>query len=115
MAARGARGLDVYGWMGSLGTYGFIVAYGLSCLALPGYLRLHGACRPGSRAVAWLTAFVMLLALAGNVYPIPEGVYGKLPLIFLAYLTLGLLWYLWCSKRKVAAVNEDSAEKSLAD
>jgi amino acid transporter len=115
MAARGARGLDVYGWMGSLGTYGFIVAYGLSCLALPGYLRRHGACRPGSRAVAWLTAFVMLLALAGNVYPIPEGVYGKLPLIFLAYLTLGLLWYLWCSKRKVAAVNEDSAEKSLAD
>jgi amino acid transporter len=109
MAARGARGLDVYGWMGSLGTYGFIVAYGLSCLALPGYLRRHGACRPGSRIIPWVTAFVMLLALAGNVYPVPEGAYGKLPLIFLAYLALGLLWYLWSSKRK------ESAEKSLAD
>lgn len=115
LAARGARGLDVYGWMGSLGTYGFIVAYGLSCLALPGYLRRHGTCRPGSRVVAWLTAFVMLLALAGNVYPIPEGAYGKLPLIFLAYLALGLLWYLWSSKRRITTVNEKPAEESTAD
>src|SRR5216684_7126613 len=27
LGARGASGLDVYGWMGSLATYGFIVAY----------------------------------------------------------------------------------------
>src|SRR5580693_6374930 len=27
LAARGASGLDVYGWLGSLATYGFIVAY----------------------------------------------------------------------------------------
>lgn len=47
LAARGASGLDVYGWMGSLATYGFIVTYALVCLALPRYLRDHGACRPG--------------------------------------------------------------------
>ena len=99
LAARGARGLDVYGWMGSLGTYGFIVAYGLTCLALPRYLRNHGVCRPGARIIPWLTCFVMLLALAGNLYPVPEGAYGKLPLIFLAYLALGLLWFFWSSKR----------------
>jgi amino acid transporter len=29
LAARGASGLDVYGWMGSLATYGFIVTYAL--------------------------------------------------------------------------------------
>ncbi len=91
LAARGVRGLDVYGWMGSLGTYGFIVAYGLTCLALPRYLRNHGVFRPGAQIIPWLTCFVMLLALAGNLYPIPEGAYGKLPLIFLGYLALGLL------------------------
>src|SRR5215469_17698884 len=48
MAGRGTGGLDVYGWMGSLGTYGFIVAYGLSCLALPRYLRNHGVHQPGT-------------------------------------------------------------------
>jgi hypothetical protein len=35
----------------------------------------------------------MLLALAGNLYPVPKGPYGKLPYIYLAYLTAGLLWF----------------------
>ncbi len=103
LAARGARGLDVYGWMGSLGTYGFIVAYGLTCLALPRYLRNHGVYRPGAQIIPWLTCFVMLLALVGNLYPVPEGAYGKLPLIFLGYLALGLLWFFWNSKKNASA------------
>jgi amino acid transporter len=115
LAARGARGLDVYGWMGSLGTYGFIVAYGLTCLALPRYLRNHGACRPGSRIIPWLTCFVMLLALAGNLYPVPEGAYGKLPLIFLGYLGLGLLWFFWNSKSKKPVPDEEGSERTLVD
>jgi len=36
----------------------------------------------------------MLLALVGNLYPVPEGPYGKLPYIYLAYLIAGLLWFL---------------------
>jgi len=35
----------------------------------------------------------MLLALVGNLYPVPEGPYGKLPYIYLAYLAAGLLWH----------------------
>jgi amino acid transporter len=115
LAARGARGLDVYGWMGSLGTYGFIVAYGLTCLALPRYLQNHGVFRPGAQIIPWLTCFVMLLALAGNLYPVPEGAYGKLPLIFLGYLTLGLLWFFWSGKKKTPALGEDSAERTLPE
>ncbi len=112
LAARGARGLDVYGWMGSLGTYGFIVAYGLTCLALPRYLRNHGVFRPGAQIIPWLTCFVMLLALAGNLYPVPEGAYGKLPLIFLGYLALGLLWFFWSSKRKRPTLDGESTEQT---
>jgi amino acid transporter len=115
LAARGARGLDVYGWMGSLGTYGFIVAYGLASLALPRYLRIHGVFRPGAQIIPWLTCFVMLLALAGNLYPVPEGAYGKLPLIFLGYLALGLLWFFWSSNRKTPTTDDDSAGRTLAE
>jgi amino acid transporter len=93
LAARGASGLDVYGWLGSLATYGFIVAYALVCAALPRYLRLHDSCRPGDRIVPRLAASVMLLALLGNLYPVPEGPYGKLPYIYLGYLVAGLLWF----------------------
>jgi amino acid transporter len=94
LAFRGASGLDVYGWMGSLATYGFIVAYALVCFALPRYLRGHGVFRPSARVISALAGVAMLLALVGNLYPVPEGPYGKLPFVYLAYLICGMLWFL---------------------
>jgi amino acid transporter len=93
LAARGDSGLEVYGWMGSLATYGFIVAYALVCAALPGYLKNHGVYRAGAKMLPWLAALVMVLALVGNLYPVPEGPYGKLPYIYLVYLAAGLMWF----------------------
>jgi amino acid transporter len=103
LATRGASGLDVYGWLGSLATYGFIVAYGLVCVALPRYLRNHGVSRLGAQIVSALAGLAMLLALVGNLYPVPEGPYGKLPFIYLLYLTAGLLWFLLQRRGKNAA------------
>jgi amino acid transporter len=93
LAARGASGLDVYGWLGSLATYGFIVAYALVCGALPLYLRRHGSSSAGGVMIAVLGCAGMLLALIGNLYPVPEGPYGRMPYIFLCYLAFGLLWF----------------------
>ena len=93
LALRGASGLDVYGWMGSLATYGFMIAYALVCIALPRYLRAHGAARPIARFISILAFLAMLLALVGNLYPVPQGPYGKLPYVYLAYLAAGLLWF----------------------
>jgi len=103
LAARGASGLDVYGWLGSLATYGFIVAYALVCVALPKYLRDHAAFRKGAQVVPWMATLAMLLALVGNFYPVPEGPYGKLPYIYLAYLAAGLLWFALRGKRSTLA------------
>lgn len=100
LAARGASGLDVYGWMGSLATYGFIVTYALVCIALPRYLRDRGVFRQGAQVIPWMACTAMLLALAGNLYPVPEGPYGKLPYIYLAYLAAGLLWFLLRGRSK---------------
>ncbi len=104
LAARGANGLDVYGWLGSLATYGFIVAYALVCVALPRYLRAHNVFRPGAQIVPWLAGAAMLLALLGNLYPVPEGPYGKLPFIYLGYLTAGLAWFAIRARSKKAAL-----------
>jgi amino acid transporter len=108
LAARGASGLDVYGWMGSLATYGYIVAYALVCSVLPRYLRKHNAFRPGSQVIPWLAFGAMLLALVGNLYPVPEGPYGKLPYIYLAYLAAGLVWFLWNRRKRETALAESS-------
>ncbi|HXW61739.1 MAG TPA: APC family permease [Candidatus Acidoferrales bacterium] len=103
LAARGASGLDVYGWMGSLATYGFMVTYALVCIALPRYLRSHGRVRPTTRIISVLAFVAMLLALIGNLYPVPEGPYGKLPYIYLVYLAAGLLWFVAARRRGSAS------------
>ena len=106
LAARGASGLDVYGWLGSLATYGFIVAYALVCGALPRYLRHHDSSNAGARTIPALAAVAMMLALVGNLYPVPEGPYGKLPYIYLAYLIAGLGWFMVRARSKKTALAE---------
>jgi amino acid transporter len=106
LAARRASGLDVYGWMGSLATYGFIVAYALVCGALPRYLGQHGSSRARARLVSGLAAAAMVLALVGNLYPVPEGPYGKLPYIYLAYLAAGLGWFVVRARTRRSPVPE---------
>jgi amino acid transporter len=100
LAVYGSSGLDVYGWMGSLATYGFIVAYALVCISLPRYLRNHGVFHSGAQIIPWLAFIAMLGAMAGNLYPVPEGPYGKLPYIYLAYLCAGMLWFFWQSRKE---------------
>jgi amino acid transporter len=95
LAARGSSGLDVYGWMGSLATYGFIVTYALVSLALPRYLKSQGGYQPSAQLISWLASVAMLLALVGNLYPVPEGPYGKLPYIYFGYLLAGMSWFFW--------------------
>jgi amino acid transporter len=104
LAAKGASGLDVYGWMGSLATYGFIVTYGLVCFVLPGYLRdHHGVVNAATKTIPWLGFIAMVLALVGNLYPVPTGPYGRLPYIYLGYLAAVLLWFVVHSRGKTAS------------
>jgi hypothetical protein len=49
----------------------------------------------------------MLLALIGNVYPVPEGPYGKLPYIYLAYLIAGLGWFAIRARGKSGVLSDD--------
>lgn len=100
LAYGGSSGLDVYGWMGSLATYGFIVTYALVCIALPRYLRDHGVFHQGAQIIPWLAFIAMLAALVGNLYPVPEGPYGKLPYIFLVYLCAGLILFVWQKRQE---------------
>jgi len=107
-AAKGTSGLDVYGWLGMLAVYGFVVSYGLVCFALPGYLRdHHGVENAATKTIPWIAFFAMVFAVVANLYPVPEGVYGKLPYIFLAYIGGALLLFAFRSRAK-PAVQEES-------
>jgi amino acid transporter len=92
LALRGVSGSDIYGWMGSLATYGFLTAYALVCLAVPSFLRREGALTPLWVVLSGAGFIAMLLAIAGSVYPVPTGAYRWLPYIYLTYLVAGWLW-----------------------
>ena len=62
------------------------------------------ALRPGAQIIPWLAGGAMLLALVGNLYPVPEGPYGKLPYIFLAYVTAGMLWFFYRARTRNVAL-----------
>jgi amino acid transporter len=102
LAAHGASGADIYGWMGSLAVYGFITTYGLVAAALPIYLRRNAQLTPAALTLAIAAAVAMLLAMAGTLYPIPDPPYNVLPYIYLAYLIAGLTWFAFTARKSGA-------------
>jgi amino acid transporter len=101
LALRGVSSADIYGWLGSLATYGFLTAYALVCLAVPGFLRRREELTPLWMVLAAAGVAAMLLAIAGSLYPVPAGAYRWLPYIYLAYLLAGAVWT--AGKRRIAA------------
>lgn len=91
LAARGVSSADIYGWLGSLATYGFITVYGLVCVSLPLRLRQQGDLSAGMLWLAAAGTIAMLLAFLGNLYPVPPVPYAWLPYLYLGYLAVGVI------------------------
>jgi amino acid transporter len=107
LAERGTSGLDVYGWMGTLATYGFIVSYALVCFALPRHLRnRYGVANLATKTLPFIAFLAMAFALVANLYPLPEGSYGKLPYIYLGYLAVVLMVFALRSRPKTLVEEE---------
>ncbi len=101
LAIRGTSGVDVYGWLGMMAVYGFVVSYGLVCFALPGYLRdHHGVTNAATKTIPYAACAAMVYALVANLYPVTHDVYGKLPYVFLAYLMIVVLLFVFRSREK---------------
>jgi amino acid transporter len=104
---RGTSGVDVYGWLGMLAVYGFVVSYGLVCFALPRYLRdHHGVISLATRTIPYIACLAMVYAVVANLYPAQEGMYGRLPYIFLAYLVVVLVFFVFRARPKTPLQDE---------
>ncbi|HXM55516.1 MAG TPA: APC family permease [Candidatus Dormibacteraeota bacterium] len=98
----GADAVTLTGWVGTVATFGFMLAYALVALAAPVFLNRIGVSNP----LAILTGAIGVLSMAfifwanslpqfipGGAFPALSGVPQWLPVIFLAWVAIGLVWY----------------------
>ncbi len=90
LAWRGVAGFDINGWLGTVATFGFLVAYILVCVAAPFYLRSRSQLTVASIAVSSMAVAVMLVAFAGSIYPAPPAPYSWFPYLFVLVLAAGV-------------------------
>jgi hypothetical protein len=93
LALRGVAVFDIFGWIGSFASYGFILSYILVSLAAPIYLYTHHSPSIATVLSAVAAIVLLLIALVGNLYPVPAAPYNWLPYLFLGYLALGAAWF----------------------
>jgi amino acid transporter len=89
MALFGVRDIDIYGYLGTISTYGFLVAYILVSLAAPVYLSRIGKLRQHHLVISIAAGLFMLIPVAGSFYPVPAFPYSVFPYFFLLYLCMG--------------------------
>jgi len=91
---------NTFGWYGTLASYGFIIVYFMCSVAAPVLLRKTRELKPQDVVIGGVGAVLMVLSLAGSVYPVPAAPYNYFPYAFLAYMLIGLVWYFYMKQRK---------------
>jgi amino acid transporter len=94
LAIKGVGGTDMYGWLGSVSVFGFLTAYALVAVSLPFARRALGQHSHAVMIVSWITVVVMIAGAVGSVYPVPPAPAVWFPYIYLAYMALGMGWFL---------------------
>jgi amino acid transporter len=103
--------LDIFGYLGSVATFGFLVAYLLIAIGGPSFLRRRGELGWGPAAISAAAVILLLLPLMGSIYPEPPTPYNYLPYVFLMLLLLGGARFAYLRLRHPARLRE--IEESL--
>jgi amino acid transporter len=100
LALRGVQGSDMYDWLGSLSVFGFLTAYALVAMALPFARRALGQHSHWVAGVSGLTVMVMILIVIFDLRSATDATHARIPWIYLAYIALGLAWYMLRRKKR---------------
>lgn len=84
---------DTFGWYGTLASYGFIIVYFMCSLAAPVFLKKNGESATRAVVLGGIGCVLMVLSLAGSLYPVPPSPYNLFPYFFLVYMLIGVSWF----------------------
>ncbi|HVY35065.1 MAG TPA: APC family permease [Caulobacteraceae bacterium] len=91
---------DLLGWYGTIASFGFIIVYFMCSVASPALLKKTGEATPMVWVMGVIGCILMALALVGSVYPVPAAPYLYFPYGFVAYMLLGVVWFLIVKRRE---------------
>lgn len=84
---------DIYGWVGTIATYGLLLEYALVTIAAPVYLYKLKQLKIKNIILSVVTFLILLIPIVGSVYPLPAAPYGYFPFVFLGWLSIGGIWF----------------------
>jgi len=93
------KDIDIYGYLGTLSTYGFLVTYLLISIAAPIYLWRCDQLRQHHIVLSVLGVIFMLIPIGGSFFPVPAFPYNVFPYLFLLYLGVGGLLFVLLRNR----------------
>jgi amino acid transporter len=105
---------DIYGWLGTIATYGFILAYALVSISAPLYLYREKELKRRHVALSAVTILVLLIPIVGSIYSnaTSGAPYSWFIFIFIGWLVVGVVWFYITKARTpgVAAGITDNVE-----
>ena len=105
MLLGGIAPIDAFNDTATLGSFGFVTIYAFVALGAPFYLRRIDELRPRHIVVAVATLALLAIPAIGSVYPVPAPPGNIFPLLFAAYVALGLA-LLWRRSGRIAPESE---------
>jgi amino acid transporter len=106
LSLNGAGDFDIYGWVGTVATLGFITTYIIVSVAAPLYLKRLGELKVSQIIISAISIGILGLAIFGNLYPVPPAPYNWLPYLFFALLIAGTLWVVVIHKFHPLVIDE---------
>ncbi|MBV8245840.1 MAG: APC family permease [Candidatus Eremiobacteraeota bacterium] len=83
------RPIDIFGYGGTLSSFGFIVIYGMIAVAAPLYLKRIGELRKRDVVISAVAVVLLLVPLATLFYPVPPPPSNWFVYWFVGYLVAG--------------------------
>jgi amino acid transporter len=88
---RGTAVMDIFGYLGSIATFGFLFSYVLVCIAAPIYLRRRNELKFSGVMTSFVALLFLAVPIVGSIYPVPDAPYNYLPYVFLGLIALGAI------------------------
>ena len=109
----GSSLLDIYNYLATIATFGFLVAYIFISIAAPLELRREKTLSIGALLLALISIVLLMIPAVGSIYPLPPAPMSYLPFIFVGLLAVGTAWFVYLrafQPERFRAVTRDSPE-----